>query len=215
MRVIARALRNTWDDLFTLCVINVITLALQLTIVLGPPALAAMHFVCHRVSEGNAIKLETYFSALKTHFGVGWRVCAPVVIVAALMIYNLRFYGTFAAQWAAFVQGLWLAGLVFVAAVQFYLLPFWMAQEDKRVRVTLRNSALVAAANPLYTLTLLVASVGLTVLFLAVTPLFVLFGLTVWTMFGNAAVADRVAYARDRASQLSEKADTHAQRPKR
>jgi uncharacterized membrane protein YesL len=191
--------------------INVITLALQLTIVLGPPALAAMHFVCHRVSEGNAIKLETYFEAIKRCFGVGWRTCAPVTVLVVLMLYNLNFYAGFDATWSAFVQGLWLAGLVFVAAIQFYLLPFWMTQEDKRVRVALRNSALVAAANPLYTLTLLIASVAFTLLFLAVTPLFVLFGLTVWTMFGNAAVADRVANARDRAG----KAETHAQRPQR
>jgi uncharacterized membrane protein YesL len=201
IRVIGRAFRSTWDDIFVLCVMNVVTLALQFTVVLGPPALAALHHACHRATEGYAIKLDTYFSSIRTYFAAGWKVCAPVVLVVVLALYNLSFYGTLNGQWAAFAQGVWLAALVFVFAVQFYLLPFWMAQEDKRVRVALRNSALVAAANPLYTLTLLLAGVVLTLLFLTLFPMFVLFGLTVWTMFGSSAVADRVAHVRQRAEQ--------------
>ncbi len=72
-------------------------------------------------------------------------------------------------------------------------MPFLVEQEDKSIRTALRNSALVAGANPLYTFVLLLTGVLLTGLFLVLLPLFLLFGCSLWTMFANAAVHDRIA----------------------
>lgn len=199
IRVIGRALRDIWDEMLMLGLMNIVTLLAQATIVLGPPAMAGLHAMCNRVANGFAISWDHYLQACRTYFVRSWIFAVPPVVVSALIIYNFSFYGTFDASWAVWVQGAWLAGLIFVNAIQFYMFPFLMEQDDKRWRMALRNSALVAGANPLYTVVLLVVALVLTGVFLLVLPLFVFFGLIPWVMFGNAAVVDRVAAFRRRA----------------
>ena len=199
IRVIGRSLRDIWDEMLLLGLMNIVTLLAQATIVLGPPAMAGLHAMCNRVANGFAISWDNYLQACRTYFVRSWIFAVPPILISALIVYNFLFYGTFAATWAVWVQGAWLAGLIFVTAIQFYMFPFLMEQDDKRWRMALRNSALVAGANPLYTVVLLVVALVLTGVFLLVLPLFVFFGLIPWVMFGNAAVVDRVAAFRKRA----------------
>lgn len=207
IRVIGRAMRDIWDDILPLGVMNVITLLLQVTVVLGPPALAALHAMSNKVANGFAIKSEQYFGMLRAYFVKSWLFALPGLIVNGLILWNVSFYGGFDAEWAVWVQGAWLAGLLFWNAIQFYMFPFMIAQEDKRWRIALRNSALVAGANPLYTFVLLLTGVLLTGLSLFLLPLFFFLGLAVWTMLANTAVVDRLAEFRRRAGGDAAKDD--------
>ena len=58
--------------------------------------------------------------------------------------------------------------------------------------MALRNAAVFAAANPMFTLKMLVITGILLALSLLLTPVFILLGLSVWVMFGSEAVVDRV-----------------------
>lgn len=192
-RVFGRALRNIWDDILPLGVMNILTLLGQVTIVLGPPAMAALHAMCQRAADGYAIKTEEYFQAGRKYFVRAWLFAAPAFIVNVLIVWNIAFYADFQQEWAVWVQAAWLAALLFWNAVQFYMFPFLVAQDDKRWRVALRNSALTAGANPLFTLFLLILSGALVGLSLAALPLFFFFGMVVVVMPANTAMLDRVA----------------------
>jgi uncharacterized membrane protein YesL len=206
--VIWRAFQFAWDELFLLVIMNVLTLLGLFTVVLGPPALAAMHAMSNRIVNGYAVSFPEYFAAGRKYFFKAWQFCLPAATLTALFIYNLLFYmTTFQTEWSVWVQGAWLALLLFWHAIQFYVFPFFMAQKLPSWRLALRNSALVAGANPLYTVFMLAAGVVLTVLFLFLLPMFVLFGVCLWTMFANMAVADRVRYVRERAAKLEERRD--------
>ena len=205
-RVFGRALRNIWDDILPLGLMNILTLLGQATIVLGPTAMAALHAMCQRAADCYAIKTEEYFQAARKYFVRAWLFAAPALVVNVLIVWNIAFYADFQQEWAVWVQAAWLAALLFWNAVQFYMFPFLVAQDDKRWLIALRNSALTAGANPLFTLFLLVISGMLVGLSLAVLPLFFFFGMVVVVMPANTAMLDRVAEFQRRHAESSARA---------
>jgi hypothetical protein len=74
--------------------------------------------------------------------------------------------------------GLW--ALLFWSTVQIYLLPLVTMQEDRRVKVILKNAGLLTLAYPFYALVILIIALLATVL--SVALVFVLLA-TIWMPF--------------------------------
>jgi uncharacterized membrane protein YesL len=199
-RVIAKSARDLFDDMLPMVLMNMLSLLCHLTIVLGPPSAAAMHAMCHRSALGLAFNWSTYWQAFRQYFGKSWLLFLPSAVALFLIGFNFAWYGlTFPeAGWSQWVQGAWLAVFALWSAVGFYIMPFLIMQEEKRVRTAIRNAALVAVSNPVYTLILLLFGVLLTVVNLVIIPLVFFFGLVVWAMLANQAVVDRVDAFRKR-----------------
>ncbi len=162
---------------------------------------AALYAACNRVANGFALSWEFFFAAFRQNIWKWWRYLLLSFTVLLLLLLNFLWYPLqFPDEvWVLWVQGAWLAALIFWVAIQFYAFPFYVEQEVKSWKVALRNGALVAGANPIYTLILLIvvfALLGLSLLI--VPPLFVLVGWLLWVMTGSEAVADRVKAYRDR-----------------
>jgi hypothetical protein len=181
---------------------------LLLTMVVAVPATipfagawAALNATCNRVANGFAISWEFFFSQFKQNIWKWWRYILFSLAVLCLLALNFWWYpATFPDQeWVPWVQGAWLAATMFWVAIHFYVFPFYIEQETKSWRVAVRNSALVAGANPLFTLVLLVVAGALiAVSLLVVPPLFVLLGWLFWAMTGNEAVLNRIQSFRER-----------------
>ncbi len=199
-RVFVRLLRDFYDELVLLGVLNVVTLLAQFTIVLGPPTLLALHCVARRIAGGEGATYAHYRAGFREHFGASWRYAIPATLLNLLLAANIWFYGTqVKTSWSGWVQGAWLALLFYALVAQLYVIPLYLEQSDRRWRVAWRNAALVAVTNPLYTLILLTAGAALSAVSLFLLPLFLLFGLALWAMIGNAAVHDRMQLFRARA----------------
>jgi uncharacterized membrane protein YesL len=199
-RVIVKTVKDIWGEMFMLVMMNVFTLLCTIVIIPGPPAWAALYAMCNRIANDYAVSWEGYFKAFREYFGRSWLYAISSLLVLVLIVVNFMWYGaTFGDEtWVSWVRGAWMAAGFFWLVMNFYLLPFYMEQDDKRWRVALRNSALVAGANPLFTLVVLIAAVALLVLSLILTPVFVLLGLAIWAMFGSEAVVNRVNAYRKR-----------------
>ncbi len=181
----------------------------------GSVAMLALHHVANRVANDYAISWDIYWAAFRTHFKKAWlfNVFAHFVTIA-IPINAVWYPQMFGSQtWVSWVQGAWLALGLFWVAISFYVMAFYAEQESKRWRTALRNSALIAAANPIFTLTLLIVVGLLMGLSLLLTPVFILLGLAVWTMFGSEAVVNRVNAFRKRMEADSAQAAATAQRP--
>lgn len=177
-------------------------------------ALFGLYSVCDRVANGFAISWDYYFSNFKQSFWKAWRYLVLANTVELLIMINFLWYPqAFAGQpWVPWVMGAWLAAGFFWLVVQFYVFPFYIEQEVKSFRVALKNAALIAGAHPLFTLLLLVFSVGLIALStLVIAPLFVLGGLLFWVMPGTEGVINRIAVYRVRleAEEAKGKNKTH------
>ena len=164
-------------------------------------AWAALNATSNRVANEYAISWDFFFTSFKQGIWNWWRYLIFSLAVLGLLVLNFVWYPmAFGDEvWVAWVQGAWLAATAFWVAIQFYTFPFYVEQETKSWRVAVRNGALVAGANPLFTLILLLISGALVaVALLLVPPLFVLLGWLFWVMTGNVAVVNRIKAFRDR-----------------
>jgi len=209
-RVIVKTVKDVWGDMFMLVLMNLFTLLCTVVVIPGPPAWAALYAMCNRIANEYAVSWDGYFEAFRKYFGKSWLYFVLLAVVSALIVVNFFWYGqVFGDQvWVAWVRGAWLAVGFFWLVVNFYVWPFLMEQEDKRWRVALRNSALIAAANPLFTLTLLIVLGIVLGVSLVLTPVFVLMGLAIFAMTGSEAVVNRVTVYRKR---LAAEADATSQ----
>jgi uncharacterized membrane protein YesL len=199
-RVVLKSFKDIWGEMFMLVLMNMFTLLCQVAIIPGPPAMAALYAMCNRVANDYAVSWEKYFDAFKLYFKKSWIYALFSFLLTVLIVVNFFWYGQqFGDQpWVPWVQGAWLAALFFWSVVNFYAYPFFMEQDDKRWRVALRNAALVAGANPLFTLVIIVVTAVLLVISILITPVFVLLGLAIFALFGSEAVVNRVNAYRKR-----------------
>lgn len=230
-RVFGRGVRNVWEEMLPLGAMSLITfvavaagpalaaaallLALPTPVLLlaiplalpGPPAWFALHVVANRVANDYAIRWEHYFGAFQPMFRTAWLYTLFASAISLLIFYNIFFYpNTFPdAPWALWLAGAWMAAGVFWMALQLFVIPFYIEQETKRWRMAFRNAALVAGANPLMTLIVLVLTVALLVASaLLAPPVLVIFGPILWVMMGTTGVVDRVTAYRKREEEREE-----------
>jgi len=249
--VIWKSIKDIWEDMLLLVLMNLLTLVcgLPLYAAIGIPAYVAMGYtnpvptlisslliglvlsiplsipyagayfalnaVCNRVANGFAISWEYFWLNFRQNIWKTWRYMIFANVVGILIAVNFLWYPqAFPGQsWVAWVMGAWLAAAIFWTAIQFYVIPFYIEQETKSWRIAFKNAALVAGANPLFTLLLLVITVvvlGLSVSLLP--PLFVLLGLLIWVMVGTQGVVNRVAMYRSRMDGEEEKKKAKAKR---
>ena len=156
IRVIGRAFRLWWGELVPLTLLNLAWLALQVPIVTGPPATAAMYAVARRVADGELASLRGAWQALRQMFWPAWVWGALNAVIVVLVCVNFIVYGAAPGLgWAALRLAWGAIALLWFAANLFYW-PFWLAQSDRRAMLTWRNALLLYFKAPSFGLTLLV-----------------------------------------------------------
>ncbi|HIE38726.1 MAG TPA: DUF624 domain-containing protein [Anaerolineae bacterium] len=183
--VFREALRDTYDELFLLVPVNLVTLLLLVPVVTGPPAVAGLWAVGNRVTRGEAVGWRDYFRAFRDHFGRAWALAGLHLAVLGGLAVNLWFYAPgnnpfpLPPQLSLYIQAIWVGMGVLWLLFSQYLLPLILEQEDRRVQVALRNGAVLLAARPGFAVTLLaltilvgVFSTFLTAPWFVITPAF-------------------------------------------
>ena len=190
----------------------IVSLVISAISPLGSAAWVALYHVGNRVANDFAVSWDLYFAAFRQHLKKAWIFGIFALFVTVAIPINIVWYPqAFGDQtWVSWVQGAWLALGLFWLAISFYVTAFYAEQENKSWRVALRNAAVIAAANPIFTLTLLVITGIVMTLSLLLTPVFILLGLSVWVMFGSEAVVDRVNAFRKRMETEAETATKKA-----
>jgi len=194
LRVFREALRDTCDELFLLVLMNLVTVLLMLPVVTAPPALAALWAVGNRVARGEAAGWGDYFRAFCEHFGRAWAVAGLHLVALAGVGTNLWFYTpgnnpfNLSPQLSLYIQAAWGGmGILWLLFSQ-YLFPLILEQEDQRLRVALRNAAVLLATRPGFSATLL----ALTILVGLVSALFTVPWLVITLAFLSVLTNDAV-----------------------
>jgi len=182
-RVFWEALKDFWDELFLLALMNIVTVLLAIPVVTLPPALAGLWNTANRVAQGRAIGWSDYFAGFRHYFWKAWGLALLNILVAIIVLTNIRFYTAGNAPFAInptvslWIRAFWVAVGFLWLILQMYPMALLLEQEDQRLRVALRNTGVLFIANPGFTLVLAllllivgVISTFLPMLWFLVTP---------------------------------------------
>ncbi|MHB8624726.1 MAG: YesL family protein [Aggregatilineales bacterium] len=192
LRVFRQALIDWWDAWLPLMLINLAWIVCIFTIVLAPPAVFALYAAAHEIAHGRTVNIQDFVAELRRYFFQSWRWAIPNVVLIFLAGYGLIFYGERGGEIGFVLQLLVLLVLAGWATVQFYALPYLVAQVDRRLIVAWRNGLYTALASPFYTLAVMLLA-GLLAAFNAalVLPSFI-GGACLFALFGTRAVFERL-----------------------
>ncbi len=193
IRIVAHAVATWWREVIVLTLFNIAWLALQVPIVTGPAATAAMYLIARKVIDGEYLELRDGPQALRAMLIPAWKWGAINLLVIMLVVGNFWLYQDFVGVPWIILRVIWgTIGLGWLAISLFYW-PFWLAQADRSMRATVRNVVLFLAKRPGFGLSLVVVSAIITAASVLITiPLST--SLMVWlALIGTLAVDDEIA----------------------
>lgn len=156
LRVIGRALRLWWSELLLLTVFNLAWLALQVPIITGPPATAAMYVLARRLADGELIQFRDGWQALRQMLWPAWQWGALNLVIVVAVAGNFRFYAATPGLLWSVLRLAWGVIATLWFAVNLFYWPFWLAETTPRLDLTLRNGLLLFLKTPGLGLTILV-----------------------------------------------------------
>lgn len=161
--IVGHAFRLWWRELVLLIFFNLIWLVLQIPIVTGPPATAAMYVIARQLADGEFIEPRHGLQALRRMFAPAWVWGAINLVIVGVLVGNFWFYESATGWLWTGLRLLW--GIIAVGwfAVNLFYWPFWLAQEQRSPQLTFRNSFLFLAKQPGLALTLVLISAFLSV----------------------------------------------------
>ncbi|TAK21040.1 MAG: hypothetical protein EPO26_16275 [Chloroflexota bacterium] len=133
----------------TLAILLIVALAL------GPnPAAAGIYLWANYLVRDERVEFSLVWRGLREYWWPAAKLFGISVIGYALLIANAAFYLA-SDQIALKIFGIvWIYAIYFWTSMQMYQLPLLIEQDDKRVRLVLRNAFFLAFANVLDTLAL-------------------------------------------------------------
>jgi uncharacterized membrane protein YesL len=209
-RVFWEALKEFWDELFLLMLMNVVTVLLVIPVVTFPPALAGLWGAANLVAKGRAIHWSDYFEGFRRYFWKAWGLALFNILVAVILFTNIRFYtpanvpfdiSPSVSQW---IQAFFVGVALLWVIVQMYPLALLFEQEDQRLRVALRNAAVLLITNPGFTIVLLLLLLIVAAISTAIPLLWFVVTLALFAVVCNRAVLHLLEPYRERARAEAE-----------
>lgn len=156
LKTVGHAIKLWYDEVYILVFVNIVWFLLQIPIVTGPAATATMYAVARKVVDREYLELRTILSDLRAMFlpALTWgfaNLIVIVVLVANFMVYQAEYglvWGVLRVAWGSIA-------LIWIGANLFYW-PFWLAQTDRRLITTFKNSIIFLLKNPVFSLSILV-----------------------------------------------------------
>jgi uncharacterized membrane protein YesL len=211
-RIVWESIKEFWDELFILVLMNLLTAVLFLPVVTLPPALAALWNVGNLVARGQGIEWGDYFRAFKRYFGKSWLIALINIGVGLLFYVNFNFYAPDTAPFnISETVSLWLRTFfVFLGVLwlflQMYLFAMLLEQDEQRIKLAFRNAAILMFANPGFTLLLGIILALLSVASTLLPALWAMVTLSLIAVVCNKAVQHLLIPHRERA--LNEAAES-------
>ena len=188
LSVAARAFRLWWQEMYLLIFFNLVWLTCQVLIVPGPPATAAMYLIARRVADDELIELRHGWEALRQMFLPAWKWGAVNLLMLIVLGTNFVGYRMQTGLGWTMLRVVWGAIALAWFAMNLFYWPFWLAQSDRRLLTTYRNSALMLMKKPALGMTLMLVSALVILISVAVTLPFAAALMTWLALLGVLAV---------------------------
>ena len=191
-RILGKAFRDVWQELWTILIVQLLFLLGQFLIVLGPPVTVALFFYGNRIAHDEIATERDFLHAIRDYWKPAWRWGGLNLLVLGLLSGDFYLTGKWAGHPgpASFLQGFYIALLIFWLLLQVFALPFLFEQDQPSVLQALRNSSTFMRRN--WMMVIVLVSL-LAVSLAAGTLLFMLtfvFGAALIAFAGNHAVLE-------------------------
>ena len=190
--IVWATIRDWYHCMIGLAALNLLWIILSLTLVLLPPATAGMYAITHSIAQGKGQQWNLFWDTVRRYGWISARWAALNVVVVAVLIVNFSFYGAIESTLGSVLQIVIAIGGLLWIATQFYFWPFMLTQEQKQVRVALKNALFLTLADPLYTSVMLsTAALAAVISIILVLPV-AIFTLSFIALLANQAVIERL-----------------------
>lgn len=163
LHVAGRAFRVWWDEFVVMLALNAVWFLLQLPVITAAPATAAVYALARRSYEGDYWGPREAWVVFRRLFWPAWRwglLNLAVLLVAAVNL--TTFWRAPGIVWQL-LRPLWVLATLLWLALNLFYWPFWLAQEEKGMRLTYANCVRFLLLNPWPALLLIVLCGLLTV----------------------------------------------------
>ncbi len=140
---------DIYNWLLPLVTINILWFLLSLTVVLMPPATAALYEIAYLAKKGHDPDIRTFLAAIRRWLLKSWLWGAGCLLLVVLAGVALQFYSAQQNPIGNLLLTVTGAILIFIALIEFYHWPYMMAQETPHLVSAVRNAALTVLADPL------------------------------------------------------------------
>jgi len=218
-RVFWEALKDFWDELFLLALMNAVTVLLAIPVITFPPALAGLWSVANRVVQGMATGWRDYFAGFRRYFWKAWGLALLNILVTTIVLTSIRFYTPGNAPFeinptlSLWIRAFWVVVALLWMVFQMYPLALLLEQEDQRLRTALRNAAALLIANPGFTLLLAVLLLITAVISTVFPALWFLVTVALFAVVCNKAVRHLLQPYREQAQAQTNTEEGRAERP--
>ncbi len=123
----------------------------------GPsPLLVGVHLWAHRLVNDQRIEFSVFWDGLREFWRPALALCGIAIAGNALLLMNAAFYLRSEVGVLRLFGVVWVWATVAWALMQMYWLPLLIAQEDRRLRLVVRNSFFLTVAQGIPSFVLLV-----------------------------------------------------------
>jgi uncharacterized membrane protein YesL len=158
-------------------------------------------------ARGKSIAWSDYFGAFKRFFGKSWALAGINIGIIVTLGFNIWFYRPDISPFnlgdtaSLMIRAFWTSILVIWVFLQLYPLAMLMEQEDQRVRLALRNSLVLLAAHPGFSLLLGIIVLVLLAVSVLIPALLALISLAIVAVTCNKAVQHLLVPYRERLAE--------------
>lgn len=144
-------------------------------LILFNPLSAGLFYIAHELANERRVYFSYLWEGTRTYLLQSLKISLFNAALLLLLLVNFEFYLRMDSPLVKFTSILWLYGVFLWASVQIYLFPLLMEQTNKSVLLIFKNAFILVMSDPLFSLTLMVLLVVLTVASLLILALGVLF----------------------------------------
>jgi uncharacterized membrane protein YesL len=145
------------------------------SLVLVPPATAAVYHVTSHIARKKRVEFGYFWQGFKAYFWHSWKVAGVLIVIGAILAVDVLFYLNNSGNTLFLVVGLiglWI--LAFWLGIQVYLFPLMVVQEDKSLKLLLKNASLLTLSYPFFAFTICIVLLLVTALSILLPVLFLL-----------------------------------------
>lgn len=193
LKIILLSLQDTWHDLWSVLVCNIVWLISIFLIIPGPPVTLALNYYANQIAHDESINVTDFFKAIPRFWLIGWRWGILNLIVLGILLGDivLSSYQS-KTQISVFMSGIYFTLVIFWLLLQTFTLPFLLEQTNPSVFLAFRNGISMIGKNPLFSVSFLLLLLFTLTLGTIAFMLSVALGGAFVAFAGNRAVLNRL-----------------------